>query len=1176
MPRLAHNMTFSRGIGTPVIGVLCLLSFSACHDNGDKAMVDMLNGRSYACHYSSLDSTMAYAAKAYKLAGDYGDGRAEALNNMAFVHIARMQYETADSMLSAIDGHTDNQVELLVADVQMMRLCQRMSANRRFYDYRESAMHRLQRIKEEPSELSSHLKSRMVYAESEMAIVTSTYYYYVGLQQESADAILSIDQNVVKQDTAQYLNYLYNIGAGGVISAQSAEEVSQREFEHLMRCLLLARKTENLYFEANSMQSIADHLLDRTTGPTIYNNNPAAMRLLTPFTLSRDELAGAVAVEALDKFYAYGDIYQIAGAYRSLASCYMGIGDYLSAIDNLEAALSDSVINKAPDLVASIREQMSVAYSAIDDKPSSDYNRNIYLDLQEETRQDRQLESRAAMLDKTSAQLNILMWGVAAAITVLVALLWVFNLLYRRRNIDEETQRLLEPLRQWSLHNSQLMEQRRQQYEETMEEMETCRLHIDDNEKRILEQRARISLATSILPLIDRIMHEVKMLTSRSEADDVCRYRRQYVSELASQINDNNDLLTQWIKLSEGRLSIKVTSFRLDDLFNIIAKNRTTFNAKGVELDIRSTDAVVKADRILTLFMINTLADNALKFTDKGGRVAIYAKTIGQCVEVSVEDTGCGLTEQQAATIFNHKVSNGHGFGLMNCRGIIEKYKKTSPKFACSLLSVESRVGQGSRFFFRLPSGVARTLMVLLLPLVALSPMSAQVSAYMKKAAQYADSAYYSNIAGTYSETVRYADSCRVCLNNLYSSQRPHGANLLKAMGNTTMMPPEVQWLHDGIDVDFHVILDMRNECAVAALALHDWELYRYNNHVYTRLFNQLSADGTLADYCAMMRSSQSNKTVAVIVLILILLSILPAYYMLYYRHILYFRHCEERIGRINEVINGDGTIRQKLNATHRLSGDDFPEQLRTVVETIVATLTEAERQHHKMADDMEMLRDQLNKAEYENSNLHVCNSILDNCLSTLKHETMYYPSRIKQMMEKSSVEDVAELVEYYRNIYSMLCLQATSQLGKVAIQMRKTPLHAVLGTMPCSGDTDSVLLCNETLVRHLFELLKSQTADGNIVVGASRLQSGYLLVSVAMPSFVHAKQSLPLLFVPGTSATIPFLLCRQIIRDHSESTNRRGCGISAREGDGGIAVVEFTLPLAEPSSITNPSPAVP
>ena len=177
MPRHAHNNPFARGTGMLFTTVLCLLSFSACRkaDNEVARQVDMLNSKSYAFHYQDLDSTLALARQAYDLSGDYGTGRAEALNNIAFVDIARMRYDSADSILSSISDYTSNQVELLVADVQLMRLCQRRSANRRFYDCRESAMRRLRRIKEEPSVLDDHARRRVLYAESEMAIVTSTY-----------------------------------------------------------------------------------------------------------------------------------------------------------------------------------------------------------------------------------------------------------------------------------------------------------------------------------------------------------------------------------------------------------------------------------------------------------------------------------------------------------------------------------------------------------------------------------------------------------------------------------------------------------------------------------------------------------------------------------------------------------------------------------------------------------------------------------------------------------------------------------------------------------------------------------------------------------------------------------------------------------------------------------------
>ena len=85
--------------------------------------------------------------------------------------------------------------------------------------------------------------------------------------------------------------------------------------------------------------------------------------------------------------------------------------------------------------MASIREQLSVAYAAMDNKPQSDYNRNLYLDLQETTRQDRQLEARASQYEKTAVQLNIMIAAVIAAILLLIFSLGsLFNHMNRKHS----------------------------------------------------------------------------------------------------------------------------------------------------------------------------------------------------------------------------------------------------------------------------------------------------------------------------------------------------------------------------------------------------------------------------------------------------------------------------------------------------------------------------------------------------------------------------------------------------------------------------------------------------------------------------------------------------------------------------------------------------------------------
>lgn len=96
--------------------------------------IDHYNDVSYQNHYRSLETTKRYAQRALILAENigYDDGKAEALNNLAFVSIAKMDYDKAYDLLNQVASTTDNTIELLVAKVQLMRLCQRQSENKNF------------------------------------------------------------------------------------------------------------------------------------------------------------------------------------------------------------------------------------------------------------------------------------------------------------------------------------------------------------------------------------------------------------------------------------------------------------------------------------------------------------------------------------------------------------------------------------------------------------------------------------------------------------------------------------------------------------------------------------------------------------------------------------------------------------------------------------------------------------------------------------------------------------------------------------------------------------------------------------------------------------------------------------------------------------------------------------
>ncbi len=1189
-------MRTNRYIFLSILTVAVCSLFSACRPSHEQE-VDKLNDTAYSYRYRSLDSTEHYARKALQQAADYESGRAEAYNHLAFVSTGKMHYAKAYLQLDSVNMATDNQIELAVADVQRMRISQRQSKNKSFYNHRESAHRRMRRINEEPDMLSERQKLRMVYAQSEFEIVTSTYYYYIGLEQQSAKAIANIDPNgVIQRDTAQYLNYLYNMGAGGIITQGTQAEINQREFDYLLLCYQMAVLYDFPYWKANSMQALSEHLQEKRDRDILMHDNLPAMKYLNVDNVDDSLLAGNLAQRALNIFRQYGDVYQTAGAYRTLAQCFWLINDNASALDCLNNALNDNkAIHQAPDLVASIREELSVVYSSMNDKPRSDYNRNIYLDLQEQTRQDRYLESRAEQLDKSSLQLNLMIGAVVLAIVILVVLLFVFNYLRQKKDKNNSLDQLLQPLEEWKHENEQRMNGLNDLYEEINEVKNLSKLHYLKNKKRNVEQRAKVSLVNSITPFIDRIVNELDCLAEREgESKQRKNERYGYVAELTDKINALNNFLTEWIQLQQGQLNLHIESFPLQPLFDMVAKGRMGFQLKGIELEVEPSKDVVKADRILTLFMINTLADNARKYTERGGKVRIYSRVTDESVEISIEDNGTGMNEEELSKVFQLKVEGrgstqkkekrdivaedvdvkekGHGFGLLNCRGIIEKYRKISSLFHVCTISAESEKGRGSRFYFRLPKGIVRNMVVLLAVLMNGNlSLAAETShktkarySYQTRATYYADKAYSSNIRNDFQQALCYADSARMVLNETYRKLRPNGVDTMVAIGSLSAIQPEIKWFHDNLKLDYEVILDIRNESAVAALALHKWDVYRYNNKVYTQLYKELSADNSLGSYVRIMQRSESNKNVAVVLLMLLLLSIFPAYYILYYRHKVYFRFCIEKVGRINDLLLSSVSDEEKLKEIRSVAINRFPSSLQHIVEQIVKTLQHSVETNQVQQEHIDLAKDELKRSQYENEKLYISNSVLDNCLSTLKHETMYYPSRIRQLLDRQdrNLNQIREVAIYYKELYSLLSKQAILQLKNVKFECIPVPVASVLeniGEINMSS-TDILLLGDRQILKMLFEFLHDRNEGQQLQVDIHEKNGKYVECRVHMARLHLSDEECLNLFVPQSMEKLPYFLCRQIVRDTGEYANARGCGIVAENDVNGKTYIIITL----------------
>lgn len=1135
-----------------LVCVLGLFFFSACGSSVD-GMIDGLNSLSYAWHYRNLDSVKIYADSALALSGNYPAGKAEAYNNLAFVSTARMEYDKADSLLDLAIRSSDNQVELLVADVQYMRLCQRRSRNKDFYEYKERAADRINRINEELSAMSAHMRSRFIYAKTEYSIVCSTYYYYVGLTRQSKNSLKQIEPfGEIQEDTAQYLNYLYQIGSGGILDEGSSMATNQKEFEYLFKCYVLSKKCNYVYWQANALQSISEHLLPKQGRRQLLDKHKIAFSFINEDNMPDSLLAGYLAQKAWQMFSSYGDVYQIVGAYRTLSFCYWALGDYTSSLICLENALNENPsVRQAPDLVASIRECLSMVYSAVDDKNNSDINRNEYLDIQEETRQDRQLEARAEQLDRISTQLNALIVVILVLIVAVVVLFYIFDKWGKKNNNGAYIDKLLEPLRIWEEGNERRNDEINDRYETVDEQLQLARLRLERDKRRSLDNKAKVFLVNNVIPYIDRIIIEAGKLKKSSADDGLYRERKEYMTELTDKINEYNDVLTHWIQLQQGRISLHIESFNIKEIFDLLAKSGMSFQLKGIDFKVEPLDAVVKADKVLTMFMLNTLADNARKFTPAGGCVTVSARKADDYVEISVSDNGKGLSQEELSGIFDHKIYNGHGFGLMNCKGIIEKYKKISQIFSVCGLFAESEKGRGSRFYFRLPYGFMRCVIALIGIFISVLPVCADKSGeignidvgrrgqvLLKQAAAYADSAYYSNVNGTYKRTLQFADSTIIYLNEYYKLLYPRGRKFMSISDNGRSLPAEIVWFHEKIKTDYDVILDIRNECAVAALALHDWELYMYNNKIYTRLFKERSADKGLADYCVAMQESRTNKTIAIFILVFLFVVILAAYYFLYYRHVLYFRFCVENIENINRILLSSISNEEKLTFINNVDTTRYPDVLKGIIQKIRKALVQSVDAEKEKALNIELAEDELRRVNYETEKLYISNNVIDNCLSTLKHETMYYPSRIRQLVDDTdrNIDAINEVAVYYKELYSILCEQIRRQTDTVVYECRSVEMKDIVGI-------DCRVLGDKTLIVYLFDILKKYFDYKNIDVETSRNSEKYLIFSFLCHGSKIKVQHGVDYFMP-TVENIPLLICRQIVRENGKQTNLHGCGI--------------------------------
>ncbi len=162
-------------------------------------------------------------------------------------------------------------------------------------------------------------------------------------------------------------------------------------------------------------------------------------------------------------------------------------------------------------------------------------------------------------------------------------------------------------------------------------------------------------------------------------------------------------------KLEEGKMRLKVRPINLVEFVPpLLASVKPMADQRQIRLYYQHPPQPLELTLDPDQFekVIFNLLSNALKFTNKGGKITIYLEDRDKTVAMTVEDTGIGIPANMLETIFDRfsqvdgsksRAHEGTGIGLALAKEIVLIHKGT--------IHAESELGKGSRFIVELRKG---------------------------------------------------------------------------------------------------------------------------------------------------------------------------------------------------------------------------------------------------------------------------------------------------------------------------------------------------------------------------------------------------------------------------------------------------------------------------------------
>ena len=634
-----------------IVFVAALLLLTGCRrevsvDALRRSRVDGLNKEAFVNRYRDPDSCIVLSERALQYIHDslpeYVDGELRALNNMAFAYFQMSDHQQAGLMLDEVEQRVasgesqmrNGDIELVIQQLLRARLLQRSGRIADSYRllYEVGCGHVLDRNRD-------HLLYNYAQTEYYITMLVLNYHYRDDREADVRTLLAEVEARrpLLRVDYAQdmALNYALAYGWQSAGESATALEYCERNYDILDR----GPAAFCPFHYANTLQMTASALKSQ------------------PGSVPPDSIL-ALYDHARRVFFDYGDPYQMLGGTISTARYALLAGDtadahrVLTEWRSLRGTWKPFAAPKMEMGYFDVLLRSRLATSPDEARRWYEHYAGLQEHIRQSEKEDFVLQQTLASATRRSLWMTRTAMVVSILLFLLLALTVLLWLSFRRVKREK---RLLELAK-----------------------------------RRDVERIANVETCLSVM------RHDVSPFVGYLRNPNLTPELRD---EVLGQLLRTFDNIKSWTRLSiPTGLAFSAAEFPLQEVFDDVRRQVIRPRA-GVELTFAPTDAVLWGDPLLVVILLRNLVNNALQHTEKGSvRVesAAWSAEGGEpFVEITVSDTGSGMTAAQCEHLFNAARPEGdHGFGLILCRYIIKKHDDLTRR-GCKLW-VDSEPGKGT------------------------------------------------------------------------------------------------------------------------------------------------------------------------------------------------------------------------------------------------------------------------------------------------------------------------------------------------------------------------------------------------------------------------------------------------------------------------------------------------